>query len=42
MIKHSFFENKNLPVQTQRNKHQQRIFDLLKLINKDSAVMPVT
>ena len=35
MIKHSIFANKHLPVQTQRNKHQQRILDLFKLLNKD-------
>ena len=32
MIKHQSFVNKHLPVQIQRNKHLQKIFDLFKLI----------
>ena len=42
MIKHQIFVNKYLPVQTQQNKHLQRKFDLLKLINKDTTAMPLT
>ena len=34
MIKGQVFVNKHLPVQTQRSKHQQRIFDLFKLIKQ--------
>ena len=30
MIKYHIFVNNNLPVQTQRNKHQQKIFHLFK------------
>ena len=33
---------KDLLVQTQRNKYQQKIFDLFKLINKDNTAMPLT
>ena len=39
MIKHQIFVKKHLPVQTPRNKNWQRIFDLFKLIKKDSAVI---
>ena len=39
MIKHQIFVSKYLLAQTPRNKHQQRIFDLLKLINKDTTVI---
>ena len=39
LIKHQIFVSKYLPVQTPRNKHQQRIFDLFKLINKDTRVV---
>ena len=41
MIKHKNFLNKNLPVQTQRNK-QQKMFDLFKRIDKDSKTMPLS
>ena len=36
MIKQEIFANKYLSVQTQRNKYQQRIFYMLKLINRDN------
>ena len=42
MIKHHIFVNKHLPVQIKRNIHWQRIFDLFKRINKDTAAMPLT
>ena len=38
MIKHQIFVNKHAPVQTPRNK-QRRMFDLFKLINKDTTVI---
>ena len=41
MIKHQIFVKKHLPVQTPRNKHWQRIFDLFKLIKKDSTVINI-
>ena len=31
--------SKYIPVQTPRNNHQQRTYDLFKLINKDTAVI---
>ena len=37
MIKQEIFANKYLSVQTQRNKYQQRIFYMLKLINRDNT-----
>ena len=39
MIKHQIFVSKDLSVQTPRNKHQQSIFNLFKLINKDTTVI---
>ena len=39
MTKYQIFVGKYLPVQTPRNKHSQRRCDLLKLINKDTAVI---
>ena len=39
MIKHQIFVSKCLPVQTPRNKHQQRTCDLFKLINRDTRVI---
>ena len=41
MAKHQILVNKNLPVQTPRNKHWQRISDLFKLINKDTTVINI-
>ena len=38
MIKHQIFVNKYLPVRTPRYKHYQRIFDLFRLINKDTTI----
>ena len=38
----SVLENKHLPVQTQWNKHYQKIYDLFKLINVDAIAMPLT
>ena len=42
MIKYKFFVNKDLPAHTQRSKHEQKIFDLFKLIIKDTTEMPLT
>ena len=41
MIKHQTLVNKHLLVQTPRKKHWQRISDLFKLINKDTAVINI-
>ena len=42
LIQYQSFVNNHLLVQTQQNKHQQRIFDLFKLINKDTTAVPLT
>ena len=42
MIKHQIFVNKHLTVQTQRNKCQEKIFNLFKLVNKDTTAMTLT
>ena len=39
MVKPQILVNKHLPVQTPRNKHLQKIYDLFRLINKDTAVI---
>ena len=39
MIKYQIFVSKYLPAQAPRNEHQQRTCDLLKLVNKDTAVI---
>ena len=39
MVKPQILVNKHLPVQTPRNKHLQKIYDLFRLINKDPAVI---
>ena len=41
MIKHQVFVNKHLLVQNPGDKHWQRIFDLFKLINKDTTVINI-
>ena len=41
MIKHQIFVNKHLPIQTQRKKYYQKIFDLFKLVNKNTTTMSV-
>ena len=39
MVKPRILVNKHLLVQTPRNKHLQRIYDLFRLINKDTTVI---
>ena len=42
MIKQQILVNKHLPVQTQQNKHFQKIFEFFKLDDKDTTAMPPT
>ena len=41
MIKHQIFVNKHLPVKIPRNKHDQKIVDSFKSINKDTTVINI-